>query len=164
MSVYHSLMGLSTSSKCMMWSMNKFFAKGNYDHNKKQKLSHPVKGIIHIQLNDHSFSLSLSLLECVDSYTKIILPSIFLLSTNRPWFLEISFCNIGFNLFAIILEVMLYKTLHKEIGQNVAKLVGLVSLGIRAKRKSLCHPPSWNIFGHTGSFVWNLFLKCSNIK
>jgi hypothetical protein len=46
----------------------------------------------------------------------------------------------------MILVRILYEELHKEMGWNLEKDVGLASLGIKAKKEELVFPPSLKVW------------------
>ena len=41
---------------------------------------------------------------------------------------------------------ILYEALHNEIGWNQSKVEGLASLGMRARKVELVHPPTFALF------------------
>ena len=86
-----------------------------------------------------SFSFQ-SLLECNDSWTMITLSMICLPSIKTPWFGEISLSRKGLILLARILEIILQEALQSDMGLNLAKEPGFVSLGIRARKVDLVQP------------------------
>ena len=75
------------------------------------------------------------------SWTRMMLSTICLLGTNPPWFSEIIEGRRGFSLPAMILEIILYELLQRDMGLKRLREEGQGSLGIRAKKFELVYPP-----------------------
>ena len=88
-----------------------------------------------------SFSFFLQLV-CMASWTRMMLSRICRPLTNPPWFFGISFGRTFLSLLAIILVIILYPVLQRDIGLKRLKVFAPFSFGMRDKKEELVLPPN----------------------
>jgi len=73
-------------------------------------------------------------------------------------------CKRGFIRLAIILEMILYETLHMDMGQNIAKEEGLDSFEIKAREVKLVLPPIFpDLWTYCTILIRSCFIKYQHL-